>query len=427
MGDERTTTDVLVIGAGIAGIEASLLLAAAGRRVHLVEKTSLIGGKVIKCEEIFANLECATCMIAPKQQALLENELIDLWTLAEVRGLEGEAGGFTARVHGFPRYVDSVNCIGCGACYDACPVSIPNEFEENLGDRKAISVPCAGALPNLPYVDTQHCLRFTEEKECTLCQEACVFEAIDFTQESREEDLRVSEIVVATGFEHPGAAFLEKYGYGAAPNVYTAFEFERLFASNGPTEGEIVLRDGSIPQTAAIVHCVGLADKGYCAAVCSMYPLKLAHYLKTKLPNIEVFELYRDLCTPGKSYQGFFERTRQHGVQFVRTPEVTVASRDGKVAIAYLGAKSEKHSLEVDMVVLGPIMQPSAGTGEIAALLKLPQDEAGFIEVKDPLTAPASSTRPGVYVTGCARGPTDIQGSVAQAQAAVGRILAGGS
>ena len=418
-------TDVLVVGAGIAGMEASLLLAEAGRRVHLVEKTSAIGGMVTKCEEVFANMECATCMVSPKQQAILQNDRIELVTLGEVVGVAGSAGDFTVRVKQRAGYVDPVSCIGCAQCFEACPVKIPNEFEERLGQRAAISVPCAGALPNVPYVDTEHCLRFTKGEECTVCQEACVFGAVDFSQKDEEKELHVAAILMATGFELLKAPELERYGYGKIPGVHTAHEFERLFASNGPTTGELVLRDGRAPETAAVVHCVGRDEKDYCSGVCCMYSLKFAHYFKKKLPEARVVQLYRDLCVPGKSYQRFCERTQEHGGELLRTPEVEISGQNGKVSVSYPDGGGGRQNLDVDMVVLSPAMVPSAGTAEVADLLDLPRDEAGFL-VEAEAAAPASSPKPGVYVAGCAGGPVDIQGAVAQAEAAVAGILTQG-
>jgi heterodisulfide reductase subunit A len=424
MSDRPVQTDVVVIGAGVAGMEAALLSAAAGRRCYLVENTSATGGMVIKCEEVFANLECATCMIAPKQQEVLQTDLVELLTLSEVVAVEGTPGDFTVTVRQRAGFVDPDACIGCGTCFEACPVALPNEFEENLAERKAISVPCAGALPNVPYVDTAHCLRFIKNQDCTACQEACVFEAIDFSQKPVDRELHVGAVVVATGFSMPPGESLKGYGYGEIPGVYTAYEFERLFASNGPTGGEIVLRDGSVPASAAIVHCVGSDDTWRCAPVCSMYPLKFPHYFKKKLPETKLYELHDGLCMPGKSYQNFFTQTKEHGVQFIRARAVKTAAANGKVSLRYVAEDSSKETIEVDMVILGPVMEPSQGTIEMAKRLKLPQDEAGFLATEDPVLAPVSSPREGIYVVGCARWPTDIQGAVAQAEAAVGRILA---
>ena len=197
MEEKKYNSDVLVIGAGIAGIEASLLLSKADRKVHLVEKNSYTGGTAIKFEEVFSNMECSTCMLAPKQQELLQDENINLLTLAEVEEIKGDAGDFTVRIHKKARFVDMINCIGCSACFEPCPVIIKNEFEECLSDRKAIYVPCTGALPNVPMIDTENCLRFKGEK-CTACQEACMFEAIDYNQKDEKIELKVGAIIVAT-------------------------------------------------------------------------------------------------------------------------------------------------------------------------------------------------------------------------------------
>jgi len=190
MKEKGSYSDVLVIGAGIAGIEASLLLSKADRKVHLVEKTSYTGGTVIKFEEVFSNMECSTCMVAPVQQELLQNKNINLLTLAEVEDVKGLFGKFTVKIRKKARYVDLQNCIGCNACFEPCPVSLKNEFEEGLSERKAIYVPCTGALPNVPMIDTEHCLRF-KGKDCKACQEACMFEAIDFKQKDEQLELKV--------------------------------------------------------------------------------------------------------------------------------------------------------------------------------------------------------------------------------------------
>ncbi len=183
-------TSAVFFGAGIAGIEASLLLSNSGRKIHLIEKTSYTGGTVIKFEEVFSNMECSTCMVAPRQQELLQDKNINLLTLTEVEDVKGSSGNFTVKIHKKARYVDMQNCIGCDACFEPCPVSLKNEFEEGLSERKAIYVPCAGALPNVPMIDTEHCIRFNG-KDCKACQEACMFEAIDFNQKDEQIELKV--------------------------------------------------------------------------------------------------------------------------------------------------------------------------------------------------------------------------------------------
>jgi heterodisulfide reductase subunit A len=422
MSKKGQDTPVLVIGAGIAGIEASLLLANSGRKVHLVEKTSYTGGNVIKWEEVFTNMDCSTCMVAPKQQELLASENIDLLMLSEVEGVQGSAGDFSVRVKKRARYVDLENCIGCDACFDPCPVEVDNEFEAGMTKRKAIYTPCAGALPNVPAVDTENCLRF-KGKDCQACKEACMFEAIDFAQEDEELELKVGAIVVATGFDVFDLTKAPQYGYGRLKEVYSAVEFERMRASNGPTGGEIVLHDGQPPKAVAIVHCVGREEKGYCSAVCCMYSFKFAHYLRDKVPEVKIFDLYSDLCIPGKSYQKFYEGVKESGVEFVRGKVIEVAEKDKQLVVRHEGGDGKEDTLAVDMVILAPAIEPRAGSSELAEALGISQGDDGFFSARDLELAPVDTAREGILIAGCAQGPKDVGDSVAQAEAVAGRIL----
>lgn len=412
---------ILVIGAGIAGIEASLTLADAGKKVYLVEREPLFGGKLIKFEEIFANMECSTCMVAPKQQEVLQHKNIELLTLCEVTGFQGKAADFTVNLHKKARYIDSVNCIGCNTCFEPCPVSLPNTFEEYLGERKAIYVPCPGALPNMPTIDPEHCLRFKGE-DCQLCKEACMFEAIDFEQQDEDLELHVSAIIVATGYDLLDVKHRPDWGYSATGNVYTALEMERLYASNGPTEGKIMLRSGQAPASTALVHCVGREETGYCSAVCCMYSLKFIHYLKHKLPQVQVYEFYSDLCIPGKRYQEFFEKTKNE-VELIRFQDIHVEQQNGKANIKYTTVANGDNNLKVDMVILAPAIVPSAGVSELAKRLGIPQTEKGFFGAESMSQSLVYSGRDGIYLAGCAQGPKDIGESVIQADAAAGKIL----
>ena len=422
MAEKKHNKDVLVIGAGIAGIQSSLLLSKADRKVHLVEKTSYTGGTTIKFEEVFSNMECSTCMVAPIQQELLQNKNINLLTLSEVEEVKGSSGDFTVKVSKKARYVDMVNCIGCAACFEPCPVSIKNEFEEGLSERKAIYVPCAGALPNVPMIDTENCLRF-KGKKCTACQEACMFEAIDYNQKDEKLELKVGAIVVANGFNILDSKKLPKYGYGKFDEVYSALEFERLYASNGPTEGNIVLKNGKPPKSVAIIHCVGRDEKGYCSSVCCMYSLKFNHYLKTKIPEIKISEFYTDLCIPGKSHQRFYEKMKESKVDMIRISEVEVTKQGKEMAVKYNNGSGKKNILPVDMVILAPAIVPSDTNSKLAKALGINLDEYGFFHEQNLEGSSVISSKPGIFIAGCAQGAKNIQDSVSQATAAVGKIL----
>jgi heterodisulfide reductase subunit A len=422
MSKKGQNTPVLVIGGGIAGIEASLLLANSGRKVYLVEKTSYIGGNVIKFEEVFPNMDCATCMIAPKQQELLANENIELLRLSQVESVSGSLGDFSVKVKKKASYVDLENCIGCSACFDPCPVEIDNEFEERLTKRKAIYIPCAGALPNVPVIDTENCLRF-QGKECQACQEACMFEAIDFNQKDEELEIKVGAIVVATGFESFDLSKTTQYGYKKIGDVYSAMEVERICASNGPTQGQITLQSGQPPKSAAIIHCVGREEKGYCSSVCCMASLKLSHFIKNKLPEVKITHFYSDLCIPGKAYQKFFEEVRESGVDFIRGTVTGVSPSGKERAIKYKTEDGKENTLTVDMVILNPALEPGADSAKLAGILNIAQDKDGFFSEKEPDLTSIATAQDGIFIAGCAQGPKDIAETVAEAEATAGRIL----
>ena len=413
--------NILVIGAGVAGINASLSLADSGRKVYLVEKTSYTGGTAIRFEKVFSNMECATCMVAPKQQELLAKENIELFTITEVLKVEGSLGNFVVKVKKKARYVDLKACIGCSACFEPCPVSVKNEFEEGLLERKAIYIPCPGALPNVPAIDTENCVRFNGE-DCKLCKEACMFEAIDFEQKDEEIELKVGAIVVATGFTSFDPKEITKYGYKKFSDVYSALEFERMFASNGPTTGEIKLQNGESPKSVAIVHCVGREEKGYCSAICCMNSLKFVHYLKEKLPDVKISEFCSDLCIPGKSYEKFYEQTKTMGVDIIRFEDIEIKEEGKGISVKYK-TDTKGSSLPVDMVILSTAIEPRKDASELAKILGISQDEHGFFAEKHSEIASVDTSTEGIFIVGCAQDPKDIQNSVAQSEAAVGKIL----
>ena len=424
MKEKDKCADVLIIGAGISGMEASLMLSKADRKVHLVERTSYTGGAAIKFEEVFSNMECSTCMIAPRQQELLQDKNINLLTLSEVEDIGGSFGNFTVKIRKKARYVDMDNCIGCNACFDPCPVSLKNEFEEGLSERKAIYVPCAGALPNVPMIDADNCLRFNgKNKDCKACQEACMFEAIDFKQKDELLELKVGAIIVATGFSIFDSEKDPRYGYRKLDDVYSALEFERLYASNGPTEGNIVLKNGKSPKSVAIIHCVGRDKKGYCSSVCCMYSLKFNHYLKTKIPEIKISELYTDFCIPGKSHQKFYEEMKGKKVDMIRASDIDVTKQGKEIAVKYNNGNGKKSSLSVDMVILAPAIEPREDASKLAKILGISVDEFGFFNEEDPDVSSVLTLKPGIFIAGCAQGPKNIQESVSQASAAVGKIF----
>jgi heterodisulfide reductase subunit A len=421
--------DVLVVGAGVAGISAALTLAQKNRKVYLIEKAPYVGGKAARYEDVFPNLECASCVLDPILDEVLHHEQIEVLTFSEPLEVLGFYGNFVVKVHEKARHVDSATCIGCGACFEVCPVKVENEYNEGLDERRAVYIPYAGALPNVAVIDQEHCLRWRGQA-CNACKEACPFGCVDYEQEDKILELNVGAIVLATGFDTFDPRRAPQYGYGEIENVYTSLEFERLLSSTGPTEGKILLKNGSPPQNIALVHCVGSRTTRFnehCSGVCCMYSLKFAHEAMEKLSHASVKELYSDLCLWGKESQGFFDRvSHENGIQLLHmqhADSIQIVEEDGKIWIKYTDVCGSPQEIISDMVVLAPAMEGARGAQDLAKVFDVPLGEGGFFVEEHGKIAPVSTLREGVFIAGCAQGPKDIQGSVVQGQAAAGAIL----
>ncbi len=421
--------DVLVVGAGVAGISAALALAQKNRKIYLIERMPCIGGKVALYEDIFPSMECASCMLSPKLDEVLHHDNIEILTLSEVREVSGFYGNFIAKVRQNARFVDSKTCIGCGACSEVCPVEVNNEYNEGLDTRKAIYIPYPGALPNIAAVDKKHCLRLLGT-ECNACQNSCPFGSINFSDTDQIQELTIGAIVVATGFDLFNSGNVSNYGYGEIANVYTSLEFERLLNANGPTKGDIVLKNGKTPEKIAFLHCVGsrtTKHNEYCSGICCTYLLKFAHLTLKKLPNASIVEFYSDFCMPGIETQKFFNViSQEQRIQFIhlKNPDsIEIKNINGTILIQYKEASGISKKLTSDMVVLAPALVGAQGVQDMAKIFGIPQGEQGFFIAENTTLAPVSTTTKGIFIAGCAQGPKNIEASVAQGQAAASMIL----
>lgn len=429
----------LIIGGGIAGIQASLEIANGNNQVYLVEKTGTIGGKMATFDKTFPTLDCAACILTPKMVEVNQNPNIHLLSYAEVKEVTGGAGSFSVRVLQKARKVNVTTCIGCGTCAEKCPATAPSEFDAGTTMRKAIYIPFPQAVPNKYLVDSENCI-YLKNGKCKACVKACpVPDCINLDEKDKEVIINVGNIIVATGYKPFDATRMEQYGYGKYPNVLNSLEFERLLNASGPTGGNIHFRtqdkkgnwifntESEKPGSIAIIHCVGSRDRNYnkyCSRVCCMYSLKFAHLVLDKLPETEVFEYFIDMRSFGKGYEEFYERIKEEGVSIIRGKTAKVEEKNGKLLIR--GEDILKGTLlenSVDMVVLSVGLEPSEDSSRIADMLGIPLSEGGWFEEADYNTDPTGTLKGGITIAGACQGPKDIPDSVAQGSAAAARVI----
>jgi heterodisulfide reductase subunit A2 len=432
----------LVIGGGIAGIQAALDIADAGFKVYLVERSPSIGGRMSQLDKTFPTLDCSSCIMTPKMVDVSRHPNIELHTYSEVTGISGEPGNFQVRIKEKPRYVDVDKCRGCGLCAAACRLSgrvrgePGSDHNAGVANRAAIYVPFPQAVPLVYTVDPQACIYLTRGVcgKTFLCQDACDAKAIDFTQTETFIDVEVQAIIVATGFDLFDPQRRPELGYGKYPQVITTLEFERLASASGPTAGKIVM-NGQTPREIVFIQCVGsrdrsLAESGengspsYCSRVCCMAVAKQAHLAHDRIPGARVTVFYMDIRAFGKGFEEFYDRVRTEGVLYRRGNPSEIIRRGDKLLVrAEDTLLGEMVEVEADMVVLAVGMQPRKNTHELDEILPLARGEDGYFLEAHPKMRPVDSNLPGVFLAGCCQGPKDIPDTVAHAKAAASAAM----
>lgn len=415
--------DVVVIGGGVAGIQAALDLAGHGIDVCLVEKEPSIGGHMAMLDKTFPTNDCSMCILSPKMMDIARHPRIRLMTCARVISVSGESGRYKVTIRKMPRYVDTEKCNGCGDCIAVCPVEVYNRFDAGIGVRKAIYKPHSQSVPDIVVRDTAHCI------ECGLCYDVCGRDAI--LKEDREEDVTVDarSIIVACGYDFFDARKKEQFRYLELPDVVTAIEFERMMNASGPTGGEIRrLSTGKVPRSVVFVQCVGSRDiplgRPYCSGICCMYAIKNAILLKEKYPGTDVTILYMDIRAYGKGYEEYYQRAIAAGVRFIRgMPGEILGGGDELLLRVENTETGEIEDLRPELVVLSTGLEPAADAGAIGEMLGLPREPTGFFKPLDEKVDTVATVRPGIYLAGTVTAPRDIPDCVAQSGAAAMRAF----
>jgi heterodisulfide reductase subunit A len=409
----RTMGDVVVIGAGIAGIQAALDIADHGIHVHLIEREPSIGGHMAQLDKTFPTNDCSMCILSPKMADVKRHPLITIHTCAEVEKIEGEVGHFLVTVKKYPRYVDESACNGCGDCVLICPVEVYNRFDAGIGVRKAIYKPHPQPVPDIVIKDQEHCI------ECGLCYDVCGLDAIKRKDEEKIIIIPASSVVISTGYTIFDACSKTQFGYQVLPDVITSLELERMINSSGPTGGKIRrLSDGAEPKTVVFIQCVGSRDmtinRPYCSCVCCMQAIKNAILIKEKNPKTDVIICYIDIRSYGKGYEEYYERAKDLGIRFLRgMPSDVIADRNGMMMQVENSETSEVLVLHPDLVVLSVGIGPAENTEKIAERFKIPLEETGFFKPVHDAVDTVTTLCPGIYVAGTATAPRDIPDSVA--------------
>jgi len=422
MAENMIYKKVLVIGGGIAGVQAALDLADSGIEVYLVERSPSIGGRMAQLDKTFPTNDCSLCILSPKLVEAGNHPYINILTNAQVESVKGESPYFRVTVSKKPRYVNEDTCTGCGICMAKCPVKISDDYNVGLCETKCIRIPFPQAVPAVAIIDKEHCLHFTRGK-CGNCAKVCEMKAVDFDQREEHVELEVGSIILAAGLGEFNAVLKDEYGYRLYPNVVTSMEFERILSASGPTQGHVLRpSDNREPKKIAFIQCVGSRDcqvgGEYCSAICCMQAAKDAIIITEHVSDCAISIFGMDIRAFGKNFDKFIERAQnEHNTRFVRAriSSVEVVPQNDDLIVQYAdNGHVTKETFE--LVILSVGLKPTPQLERCASVLGIDTDELGFIATRT--FAPVATTRPGVFVCGSMSGPKDIPESVIEASGA---------
>ncbi len=428
------TRKVMVIGGGVAGIQAALDCADAGLDVILVEREPSIGGKMSKLDKTFPTVDCSSCILGPRMVDVAQHEKITLYAAAEVESISGYVGNFEVTIRKKATCVDWEKCTGCGLCTEKCPSKKSfDRFNEGVGPTTAINIPFPQAIPKKANINKEFCRQFTLGK-CGVCAKICPTGAIDYAQEDELVTDKVGGIVAATGYDLMDWTVYQEYGGGRYPDVITSLQYERLLSASGPTGGHIKRpSDGKEPKSVVFIQCVGSRDpsigRPYCSGFCCMYTAKQAILTKDHIPDSQSYVFYMDIRSPGKGYDEFTRRVQEeYEAKYIR----------GRVSMVYPKPTPEGEKLvvrgadtligdqveiEADLVVLAVGGEASKGAPHLAEKLRISYDTYGFFMEGHPKLKPVETNTAGVFLAGSCQGLKDIPSSVAQGSAAASKAI----
>ncbi|MFZ5452600.1 MAG: FAD-dependent oxidoreductase [Thermodesulfobacteriota bacterium] len=432
--DKNPVGAVMVVGGGIAGVQAALDLADSGFYVYMVEKMPGIGGVMAQLDKTFPTNDCSMCILSPKLVECGRHLNIEILAPAQITGISGEPGNFHVKVTQPARYIDMSKCIACGVCAQKCPKKVPDSFNQGLAKRKAAHVYYPQSVPLKYAIDASECLYFKKGGKCKACEKFCPTGAVDFDQTDTHKEISVGAVILAPGFKPYDPSRYGAYHYAAYPNVVTSMEFERILSASGPFQGHLMRpSDHKEPSRIAWLQCVGSrdlnhCDHSYCSGVCCMYAIKEAVIAKehSKAP-LDAAIFFMDMRTHGKDFEKYYWRAEEEqGVRFIRSRvhSIDPVPDSDDLALRYLKEDGSLVSEVFDMVVLSVGLEVAPEAVELARTLDLELDPSNFTKTSS--FTPVATSQPGIYVCGAFQGPKDIPQSVMEASAsasAAGELL----
>ncbi len=413
----------LVLGGGVAGLEAALELANKGYKVYLAERKPVLGGAMALLYKVYPTDDCASCILAPKLAQVMNNKNIEVLTRTKIESFKGYIGNFEVKLTSSPFYISHAKCTGCGACVKVCPVNITdNEYQYGLGTRKAIYIPYPQAVPHKAVLDIDNCTR------CNVCFKVCKQDAISFKAEPEERNIKVGGIIVATGFSEFNPESIKALGYKRYPDIITQRQLIRLLDIDGPTKGKLLqVSTGKVPKNIVMLQCVGSRDRATnisCSGgVCCMAALKHAQLVKHEYPKTNVYICMLDMRAYGKGFEEYYQQAMDAGVKFIRGrfAEIKRSSEEFTLTVEDITLNELVH-IPADLVVLSTAMVPNHGSKGLAQLFGIKIGTDGFLREAHPKLRPVETNIRGIYIAGACRGPADIPTSILQAKAAASEV-----
>ncbi|CCO23607.1 CoB--CoM heterodisulfide reductase iron-sulfur subunit A family protein [Maridesulfovibrio hydrothermalis] len=421
---------VMIVGGGVAGIQAALDCADGGLDVILVEKESSIGGKMAKLDKTFPTVDCSSCVLGPRMVDVAQHPNITLHAYSEIEEVNGYVGNFEIKIKKKASYVNWDLCTGCGICMDKCPSKKADDpFNEDLAKTRSINIPFPQAIPKKAVIDPNFCMKLIKDK-CGVCAKVCPSEAIDYNQKDEFITEKVGAVVAATGFDLFDWTVYGEYGGGQYPDVITSLQYERMLSASGPSEGHIKRpSDGKEPKNVVFIQCVGSRDKSvgrpYCSGFCCMYTAKQSILTKDHIPDSQSYVFYMDIRAPGKMYDEFTRRAmEEYGARYIRGRVSMIYPQGDKLIVR--GADTlmgDQVEIDADLVVLAVGAEAAVGATDLAKKLRISYDSYGFFMEGHPKLKPVETNTAGVFLAGACQGPKDIPASVAQGSAAAAKVL----